>query len=150
MYTPWSTDVALERVEDTQALEYLSLYETDEVFSNPATFVTLRRSNSDLARFVSFESTVASLCAASLCARSHARLCFRANRSCIAFYDGGGHGFDLTDDLVVYPINPDSWMCNHLWDSNFVKVPMCGGRLAAQVRRLCLWCIASLGAFLQL
>lgn len=101
-YTPWSTDVAMESIADTQALEYLSLYSQEKFFNEPADFITLRRSNSDLAR------------------------------ACTAFYDGGSHGIDLTADLVVYPINSDSWVCNHLWDSNFIKVPVCGGRLSSQ------------------
>eukprot|EP00750_Incisomonas_marina_P022149 INCI4878.1.p1 GENE.INCI4878.1~~INCI4878.1.p1 ORF type:complete len:417 (+),score=61.85 INCI4878.1:117-1253(+) len=102
LYTPWSTESSMEKIADTQAGDYLALYGTSQVFSEPASFVTLRRSNSDLAR------------------------------SCIAFYNDGSHGLDLTDDLVVYPLNTDSWVCNYLWDSNFVKVPVCGGRLAAQ------------------
>jgi hypothetical protein len=101
LYTPWSTESLMESMEDTQAVEYLKQYDIDQVFSDPPEFITLRRSNSDLAR------------------------------ACTSFYDGGSHGLDLTADLVVYPINPDSWMCNYLWDSNFIKVPICGGRLSA-------------------
>ena len=49
-YTPWSTDVAMESIADTQALEYLALYSQEKFFNEPADFITLRRSNSDLAR----------------------------------------------------------------------------------------------------
>lgn len=42
----------MEKIADTQAGDYLALYGTNQVFSDPASFVTLRRSNSDLARFV--------------------------------------------------------------------------------------------------
>jgi hypothetical protein len=42
----------MEKISDTQAAAYLALYDADEVFSQPANFVTLRRSNSDLARCV--------------------------------------------------------------------------------------------------
>ena len=42
----------MEKIADTQAGDYLALYGTSQVFSEPASFVTLRRSNSDLARFV--------------------------------------------------------------------------------------------------
>jgi hypothetical protein len=60
------------------------------------------------------------------------------HRSCTAFYYDGTSGLDLTDNLVIYPINIDSWVCNHLWDSQFIKVPYCGGSLSAQVRALAL------------